>query len=31
MRRNPNHPYIVKWDKPRLNKLARKWPQFYVR
>jgi peptide-methionine (S)-S-oxide reductase len=31
MRRNPDHPYIVRWDKPRLSKLARTWPQLYVR
>ena len=31
MRRNPDHPYIVRWDKPRLAKLARTWPQLYVR
>lgn len=30
MRRNPAHPYIVRWDKPRLAKLARTWPQLYV-
>jgi peptide-methionine (S)-S-oxide reductase len=29
MRRNPNHPYIAMWDKPRLTKLAKTWPQFY--
>lgn len=29
MRRNPNHPYIVMWDKPRLGKLAKTWPQLY--
>lgn len=31
MRRNPSHPYIVKWDKPRLSRLAKIWPQLYVR
>lgn len=31
MRRNPSHPYIVMWDKPRLSKLAKTWPQLYVR
>lgn len=30
MRRHPNHPYIVQWDKPRLAKLARSWPKLYT-
>lgn len=29
MRRNPRHPYILRWDKPRLAKLAETWPALY--
>lgn len=29
MRRNPNYPYIVMWDRPRLEKLRTIWPQLY--
>lgn len=29
MRRNPNHPYILRWDVPRLKKLKAGYPGLY--
>ena len=29
MRRNPNHPYIQRWDVPRLKKLKATYPALY--
>jgi peptide-methionine (S)-S-oxide reductase len=29
MRKNPNHPYIVRWDRPRIAKLKAVFPALY--
>ncbi|MEN9717658.1 MAG: hypothetical protein RIQ99_536 [Pseudomonadota bacterium] len=29
MRRNPQHPYIRRWDIPRVNRLRSRFPEFY--
>lgn len=29
MRKNPRHPYILRWDVPKLAKLKKVWPQLY--
>lgn len=29
MRRNPNHPYIVRWDKPKLATFKKEYPKLY--
>ncbi|MFM5953700.1 MAG: peptide-methionine (S)-S-oxide reductase MsrA [Novosphingobium sp.] len=28
-RKNPQHPYIVRWDEPRIRKLRAAFPQYY--